>query len=465
MEKQEIARLLEDNFDAIFDAIHDDLLISDGDGMVLRVSPDFEDVYGVEKEYAVGRSVYDLEREGYFKPSVIGRVLEHGEKITMQQKNKKGRSIVVTATPVFNAEGRILLVVSFSRDITEMVELQQQYSHLENKIEQYTEEILKLRQKAALEKGVIGNSIQMKKILETIHRVANFDANILFLGASGVGKTMLAKTVHQQSKRKDGPFIDINCAAIPEHLLESELFGYEKGSFTGASAEGKIGLIELADGGTLLLDEISEMPLSLQAKLLKVIQDKKITRVGGTKEINVDFRLITASNQDLEELSKKGQFRKDLFYRLNVVKIEIPPLSSRTDDIIPLLNYFLSAINHKYDAHKKWHPLAVEALLAYSWPGNVRELANVAERAFMTSEGDVITLAHLPEDLLKISNVSYAPGDLEVEEQGLEQAMDEFERKIICQAYEKYRTTVGVAKALKISQPTAFRKISKYIKE
>ena len=446
-----------ENFDAIFDAIHDDLLISDGEGIVLRVSPTFEDVYGVEKDRVVGRRVFELETEGVFKPSIIAKVLQRREKITMQQRNRTNRRIVVTATPVFGDDGEIKLVVSYSRDITEMVELQNQYMQLENKIEQYTEEINQLRQKAALENVVIGKSPQMVNILETIRRVADFDANILFLGPSGVGKTMLAKIVHQQSKRKKGSFIDINCAAIPEHLLESELFGYEKGSFTGAGNKGKVGLIELANGGTLLLDEISEMPLSLQAKLLKTIQDKVITRVGGTKEIKVDFRLITASNRDLEEAAGRGTFRKDLYYRLNVIQIQIPSLRERKDDIIPLIDFFTEKNNRKYGLHKEFHPRALEALVNYSWPGNIRELSNIVERASMTCEGDVIPKDLLPQEVLR----EQTKGVREVN--NLNKAVEEFEGDLIRQAYKKYGSSIEVGKALGISQPTAYRKIQKYV--
>lgn len=455
--EQNETKVLAENFDAIFDAIHDDLLISDGQGIVLRISPTFEDVYGVDGDYVVGKSIYELEEEGVFTPSIIAKVLEKKEKITMQQRNRTARRIVVTATPVFDEKGKIQLVVSFSRDITEMVELQRQYTQLENKIEQYTEEINQLRQKAAIEDGVIGKSRQMVDILETIHRVADFDANILFLGPSGVGKTMLSKIVHQQSKRNKGPFIDINCAAIPEHLLESELFGYERGSFTGAGSKGKVGLIELANGGTLLLDEISEMPLSLQAKLLKTIQDKVITRVGGTKAIKVDFRLITASNRNLEDFAKKGLFRKDLYYRLNVIQIQIPSLRERRDDILPLIDYFTEKNNEKYGLHKSFQPHALEALVNYSWPGNVRELSNIVERALMTSEGDQIQREVLPAEVLKEEEKQTRDVN------DLNKAIEEFEGELIRDAYRKYGSSIGVGKALGISQPTAYRKIQKYI--
>lgn len=459
MEKeQETRRVLLKNFDAILDAMHDDLLISDDKGEVLRVSPSFEDVYGIKKEYAIGRTVYDLEEEGFFKPSIIAKVIESGKKKTMPQLTNRDRKVIVTATPVFDEQGKLQLVVSFSRDITELMDLQDQYSQLENKIEQYTETINKLRQQVSLEEGVISHSRAMASILETIGRVADFDANILFLGPSGVGKTMLAKTVHHHSKRKEGPFIDINCAAIPENLLESELFGYEKGSFTGAGAKGKVGLIELANGGTLLLDEISEMPLRLQAKLLKTIQDKVITRIGGTKEIKVDFRLITASNRNLEKFAEQGMFRKDLYYRLNVIQIQIPPLKERKEDIIPLVEHFIAKSNEKYGLCKTFHPHALEALLNYSWPGNVRELSNIVERAAMTCEGNVIRQDALPLESLRNTGAAQA------EIKNLTKAVEDFEGDIIRKAYDTYGNSVEVGKALGISQATAYRKIAKYVK-
>lgn len=456
MNKNELAG----HFDDILDAIHEDLLITDGDGYVLKVNPTFESVYGIKRDEAIGKTVYQLEEEGYFKPSIIAKVLSSKKKITMRQHNNRNRDIVVTATPVFNEAGQINFVVSFSRDITEMLNLQQEYSKLENKIEQYTAEINQLRKSATIADGVIGHSTQMCSILETIKRVADFDANILFLGASGTGKTMLSKIVHQNSHRKDGPFIDINCAAIPENLLESELFGYEKGSFTGANINGKVGLIEMASGGTLLLDEISEMPLSLQAKLLKTIQDKVITRIGGTKEIKVDFRLIAASNRNLDEISKEGLFRRDLYYRLNVINITIPPLKERKEDVIPLIEHFLDRTNRSYGLNKSFHPRALDCMVNYSWPGNVRELANVVERVSMTWAGDIIEKEALPNEVLCEEQKARPENNI----MDLEQAIESFEGDIIRNAYEKYGTTVGVGKALNISQPTAHRKISKYVK-
>lgn len=456
-------RELKANFNEILGVLSDESLISDGKGAVLWVNPGFEQVYGIRSEEALGMTVYELEAKGYFKPSIIAKALERREKVTMVQKTNRGSDILVTATPVYDEQRNIKMVVSYSHDITELKEIQRKYSNLQNQVEKYMTELHELRKGSCGEQDVIGQSLQMEKIIATINRIADLDANVLLLGESGVGKTMLAKVIHQKSQRASGPFIDINCAAIPENLLESELFGYEKGSFTGANVHGKVGLMELADGGTLLLDEISEIPLALQAKLLKAIQEKTLTRVGGTKPVKVDFRLIAATNRRLEEDAETGKFRKDLYYRLNVVNIKIPPLCERREDILPLVDYYTELFNTKYGLHKAWSPEAMEYLTNYSWPGNIRELANVIERVIVISGDSMIGAGDLPEE---ITNRRQSAGSSMLEEiESLSHAVENLERELIQQAYEKHRTTTGVAKALKISQPTAFRKVSKYIKK
>lgn len=453
---------LKANFNEILEVLSDESLISDGKGAVLWVNPGFERVYGIKSEDALGMTVYEMEEKGYFKPSIIAKVLELREKVTMVQRTNRGSDILVTATPVYDDKQNIKMVVSYSHDITELREIQRKYSNLQDQVEKYMTELHELRKGSRREQDVIGQSRQMEKIIGTINRIADLDANVLLLGDSGVGKTMLAKVIHQKSQRASGPFIDINCAAIPENLLESELFGYEKGSFTGANVQGKVGLMELADGGTLLLDEISEIPLALQAKLLKAIQEKTLTRVGGTKPVKVDFRLIAATNRQLEEDAETGKFRKDLYYRLNVVNIKIPPLCERREDILPLVDYYTELFNTKYGLNKAYSPEALEHLTNYSWPGNIRELANVIERVIVISGSSTIGVGDLPEEIT--NRGKRARGTALEDIESLNHAVEILECNLIQQAYDKYHTTTGVAKALKISQPTAFRKVSKYVK-
>lgn len=455
-------RELKENIFEIIESISDEVLISDGKGRVLWVNPGFETCYGIAREQALGRTIYELEEEGYFSPAIIPKVIRKKKKITMAQKTHEGKDILVTATPIFNTDGSIRLVVSYSRDITEMTHLEKEYSNIRRRVEKYTAELHELRKEAGGTSKVIGQSMQMEKVISTINRIADLDVNVLLLGESGVGKSMFAKEIHQRSSRSTGPFIDINCAAIPENLLESELFGYEKGSFTGASSGGKVGLMELADGGTLLLDEISEIPIALQAKLLTAIQEKKITRVGGTKSVKVDFRLIAASNRALDKYAAEGKFRMDLYYRLNVVNITIPPLRERREDIIPLMEYYAAQFRAKYGLNKQFSPRAIEMLTKYSWPGNVRELANVIERAIVTGSGDMVEAGELPEEISCSKGTILA--DIAEGDVNLNDEIERLEAMLVQQAYEKHHTTTGVAKALGISQPTAFRKIEKYIK-
>ena len=449
-------RVINEELDIILNTIHDDILITDGQGEIIRVSPSFEKMYGVNGNDILGKNVLDLEKRGIFKPSVTARVLEKRKQITMMQENKQGRKIIVTATPIINAKGEIVKVFSFSRDLTDFLNLKDQYAELEEKIEKYSAEISELREKQKNKADIIGSSKCMEGIFDIIDKVSRFDANILIEGESGVGKTMFAKLIHDQSNRSKGPFIEISCGSIPENLLESELFGYEKGAFTGANISGKVGLIEVAEKGTLFLDEIGELPLNLQAKLLKVIQDKKIIRIGSTKEIGIDFRLITATNRNLNECVKTGRFRQDLYYRLNVIYLNIPPLRVREEDIFNLIIFFANKYNAKYGLNKSLSAGAADILSNYGWPGNIRELENIVERIILTADNQVIEIGNLPENIQSISN----PDMLSFK--SLKDALEQTERRIINDAYTKHKTTVGVAKELGISQPTAVRKIAKY---
>ncbi len=450
-------KILEKEVETILDAIHDDILIADRNGIITKVYPSFEKVYGIKKTEAEGKSVYELEKKGYFKPSITGKVLKKKSQITMMQETKDGRKLIATATPIKNEKNEITKVISFTRDVTDYLTLKKQYSLLENKVKKYSAEIEKLRNKNKKTPDIIGESEEIKKIINTIEKIACFDTNILIEGESGVGKTMFARMIHSKSKRSEGPLIEIDCGAIPDKLLESELFGYEKGAFTGASNEGKVGLIELSDKGTLFLDEIGELPVNLQMKLLKVIEEKKITHIGGTKQIDVDFRLITATNKNLKDLINKKRFREDLYYRLNIIYIEIPSLRERKKDIKELSNYFLQKYNKKYNLNKRFDEDVYYYLKKYRWPGNIRELSNIIERMVLVSSSEEICIDSLPN--------FRAQSPKQENCNDLKKALENYEEDLIKLAYEKYKSTVGVAKELSISQATASRKIKKYIEE
>ena len=452
--------ILVKEFDNIMESVCEALLITDGKGTIVKIGRDFGETYEIAPEEMIGKSIYEMEQKGYLNPSISRMVIESKERTTIKQKIKKGRDVIVTGIPILDAGGELKFVVSFCRDITDFVALQNQYKSLEGEMNRYREELRILRNEHVEVEGVVAESPQMIRILQMIKKIALFDATVLLTGGSGVGKSMLAKLIHNMSGRKDGPYIEINCGAIPENLLESELFGYEKGSFTGANREGKVGLIELAQNGTLFLDEISELPLNLQVKVLKVIQDKKIMRVGSTKEIYVDFRLITASNKDMEEQVRKGLFREDLYYRLKVIPMEIPPLKDRKEDIIPMSMFFIDKFNEAYGLEKSLSYEVIEIFQKYEWPGNIRELENLIERLVLTSETDSIDIESLP---VEMKNMGHGYSDGSAGGRTLSEALEELERKMVCDAYAQCGTTIGVAKLLGVSQPTAVRKIKKYL--
>ena len=298
----------------------------------------------------------------------------------------------------------------------------------------------------------------MQNVMLLTKRLAAVNSTVLITGESGVGKGLIAKLLHEQGPRTGGPFVTVNCGAIPENLIESELFGYVSGAFTGSRAEGKQGLFEVAQNGTIFLDEISELPLNLQVKLLRVIQEREITPVGGVKPIPVDVRIVSATNKNLMELVKEEKFREDLYYRLNVVPINVPPLRDRPEDILPLIQSNLVKYNEHLNENKTLSPDVLTTLLKYPWPGNIRELQNIIERLIITTNEDIITDENLPiflrQEAEKNANTN---ADL-----SLSAAMEKAEKEILTNALSSYKSTRAMAKVLKVSQPTIVRKLNKY---
>ncbi len=340
--------------------------------------------------------------------------------------------------------------------------IQRNYQRLQESVQQYSQELADLRAKNMTAADLLFKSPAMQKLLILMQNTANTRANILITGETGVGKSAIAKMIHKMSDFSAGPFIEVNCAVLHENLIESELFGYEKGAFTGASSGGKIGKIELANHGTLFLDEIGELPTALQSKLLQLIQEKTIERVSGNRKIVLDFRLIVATNRNLEKDVADGLFRSDLFYRLNVIRMQIPPLRERKEDVLPMAYQFLSRFNREYKKELTFSPRFLNFLEMYHWPGNVRQLENLMERLAITVQDPVIDVSALPSEFA--AETALAEDGGAALSATLQERLDAYEGQIVREAYGLMGTTVGVAKRLGISQATAVRKIAKYVR-
>lgn len=451
---------VEQVFYDILESIHDDFVIINKNGVIEKVLPNFQEMYGISAEEAVGKTVYEMEERKIFNPSIAIRVMKSKKRETILQLTGANKYLMCTAIPIMDKEGNIQRIISYTRDMTKYEALKKEYSNLEQTLAAYSTQLGQLREERKENSKIIGSSTAIRNVIDTIDKVAKFDANVLLTGESGVGKTLFAEAIHSASGRQDAPFITINCGAIPENLLESELFGYDKGAFTGASNEGKPGLIELSHKGVLFLDEIGDLPLHMQVKLLKVIQDKKVTRVGGIKEKQVDFRLIAASNKDILDLINQEKFREDLYYRINVISIHIPPLRERPEDVFPLATHFLERFGEKYEVKHILNNTAMSYLEQYSWPGNARELANVIERLVITEEEYVITENNLPTHIYNRKNIP----EYDIKDRTLKSILEEVEKDVLIRSYREHGTTMAVAKALGISQPSASVKLSKYLK-
>ena len=456
------------NLKSLFDIISpennlvlaDDMMLSDAKGVILRVSETYEKNFGFTHDSIVGRSAFDLEADGTFSPCITADVIRQKRKVTATQTiNRVHKNVMTVGIPLFDAGGELKYVMCFNTVSMEQINsIQRNYRQLQDSLVQYSQEIAELRLRAT-ETSLVFKSRPMQRLLTLMQNTANTKANILITGETGVGKSAVAKAIHVMSNRAAGPFIEVNCAVLHENLIESELFGYERGAFTGASSSGKIGKIELANHGTLFLDEIGELPPHIQSKLLQLIQEKTIERLSGTRKIELDFRLLVATNRDLEDAVRRGTFRSDLFYRLNVIRMHIPPLRQRPEDVLSLAHQFLSRFCQEYGAALTLSPRLMAFLEQYHWPGNVRQLENLVERLVITVQDPIIDLGHLPPEY----DAGSVPAlSLPARTGTLAERMEAYEGQIIRESYSRCGTTVAVAKELGISQATAARKIAKY---
>jgi PAS domain S-box-containing protein len=444
--------------ESVFNASYDEIIVTDHTGTVLKMNTVFRKFYNLNADDFVGKNVIDLEQAGIFSPSVTAKVLKEKKRVSIIQKTNTDKVLIVTGHPVFDKDNELISVISMAKDITEMHRLKEKLAQVEKTAQKYYYELEQLKQKEEAQELIQFRSPQMAKVMTMVEKIARVDSNLLITGESGVGKSLIAESIHRLGGRNGKEIVCINCGAIPESLMESEFFGYERGAFTGARSDGKLGKLDLADEGTLFLDEISELSLPMQVKLLKVIQEKKFMRVGGIKTIASDFRLIAATNKDLQQEIKAGRFREDLFYRLNVVPIEIPPLRERKEDIVLLINYFWRKLNRKYGTSRKIEVDVYDVLTLYQWPGNVRELENCVERLMVTVDKDMLQVEDLPYYL-----VNYLPSETrETQLMPLNQAIDTLERKMIMNAYKLHKNTYKVAEVLGVSQSTVVRKLKKF---
>ncbi|MCL6477307.1 MAG: sigma 54-interacting transcriptional regulator [Peptococcaceae bacterium] len=436
---------------------YDAMSVADSEGRLILVNPAFERIMGIKKSEALGRTVKDLMDEGFTDASAALKVFETGKEETVIINTRTGRQVLSTGVPVYDHNGKTVRVYCNVRDVTELNHLRQKYEQSQKLASKYLIELLAFKKGKSFK--FIARSKEIKQMLETVYRIAVVDSTVLILGESGVGKDLVARIIHEASPRNEsGPFIKVNCAAIPADLLESELFGYEGGAFTGANKEGKAGYFEIADKGTIFLDEIGELPKKLQVKLLAVIQDQKITRIGGVKGKDVDVRIIAATNRDLEEMVRRGDFREDLFYRLNVVPVIIPPLRERKEDIPFLIVHYTELFNKKYNQEVKFSEEAIEVLCKYNWPGNVRELANLVERIVVTSQESLIKPELLPKKYLAQAKNPAEPGS---GLKSLRDAVQECELQLVKSALELCKSREEAASRLGISLSGLTRRIRK----
>ena len=445
------------DFREISNNLFDGIYIANGKGVTLFVNEAYVHTTGIARDKLIGRTVKEITEEGLYKGAVTMDVIAKKKPVNSLGKSLvNNRDLLVSGSPILDEDGEVRLVVINNRDISKLKELEETNAKLNQDKKRADEEIVYLRRMQMSDHIILGK--EMFETMELIDTIAPTDVTVLITGESGTGKEVAADGIYQKSLRKEKPFIKVNCAAIPDELLESELFGYEGGAFTDAKKTGKTGLFELANGGTILLDEIGEMPMSLQSKLLRVLQTKEIRRIGGNEDIQLDIRVIASTNKDLQEEIKHNRFREDLYYRLNVVPILIKPLRERKEIIPPLTQEFINKYNKKYGKNTWIQEESIKLLLEYPWPGNIRELENLIERMVVINTDGILKYTSLATilalDIHKSEEDSKEPASLK-------EAVENLEKKMIVEAVQKYGSVNKAAVALGLSQPALWKKCKK----
>ncbi len=431
------------------DNIYDEIVIWDNNYTVLYANKACCRHYGLTPDDLIGKSLdYFVDKEKYWTPSSVPYVYKEKKSVIQNQKTKLGIDIVTISVPVFDEDHNVKYVVQSARDSNDFL-----YKMLSPLEVNQNNELNDCRE-------IIYKSDSMKEVMSLAKKVASYNVPCMILGETGTGKSLLAKYIHTKSNRKNQPFLSINMASINPTLIESELFGYTKGSFTGANSEGKKGLFEMANGGTIFLDEIGELPVNIQAKFLHVLQESEVIPIGSVTPIKIDVRIICATNCDLLQMIDAKKFREDLYHRLNVFEINIPPLRERISDIYIIMAHFTNIYNKKYSKNCSFSDEASDLMMRYAWSGNVRELSNVIERSILTCDDDTIDASHLPQCLFKKDT-----NQTLLVENSLCKSIEHLKKNIIIDSYKKHKSTRKIAESLDISQSQVCRLISQYIEK
>lgn len=450
--------------DAIIEHSFDGIYITDGKANTIKANRAYETITGLKKSEVIGCNMEELEQKGIVSASGSLIAIREKRPVTIRQKFKTGKKALITSSPIYSEKGEIVMVVTNVRDLTELYSLREEVEKTKQEEMRLKRELSHVYEKFSVGEQIVAVDHNSLQAFVMADKVAPLDTTVMLLGETGVGKEVFAKYIYSGSRRKAESFIKVNCGAIPENLIESELFGYEKGAFTGADRNGKIGLFEAANNGTIFLDEIGELPMKLQVKLLRVLQEKEIERIGSSRPVKVNVRVIAATNRNLEEMVERKLFREDLYYRLMVFPITIPPLRERREDIIPLALRFLEELNGKYGFHRRFSREASQLMNDYHWPGNIRELRNIVERAVIISSEDEIMSDSLP--VFSAAGPSRADKKqkqmLIGQVKDLKTAMEELELEYINQAYEKYGNVRDAAQSLGMTASTFVRKRKRY---